>query len=194
MELILLMGSLLVFANSINPDIKSDTVQLEFSHYSFEEDIRVTKKGRETSFTTEGVNGIGGTLQTRNIDWKNWVHTLNARYYRGPDYRMFFYTTGIDYVVVRPRTPFRLLVGTEVGIGQLEIDGFRQLGNIENIPGWEVHAGLQSHFIAFDRLWNYYVRPTFRRYQFRFEGDPGVENETLNGNAFVLSAGIGIRF
>ena len=85
-------------------------------------------------------------------------------------------------------------VGGEVGIGDLDIYHFGKLGKVRDTYGWEVHSAITSYFVGYDRLWNYFVRPTLRSYQFRFEGKRSITDETINGQGFVITAGLGLRF
>ncbi len=195
MGLLVFIGSLLIFANVMNPDINTNTIQAEISRYQLQETVKIKKNNRTVaSFTPDGVEGIGITTFTSHRDLKHWVGALNLRYYRGPDYRLTFYTAGINYVAIRPNSPIRLSVGAEGGIGDLDVDRFNKYGKLRDATGWELHSALQSHFVVFDRLWNYYLRPSLRVYQFEFNGKPGVRNELIDGQGFVLSAGLGMRF
>lgn len=195
MGLLVLIGSLLIFGNSINPEIKTQAFQGELSHYQLRETIRIRENDRTVaSFTPEGIQGVGITAQTIHQDLKNWSTTLNLRYYRHADYHLVLYTAGVDYLALRPRIPLQLSVGGEVGIGDLDIYHFGKLGKVRDTYGWEVHSAITSYFVGYDRLWNYFVRPTLRSYQFRFEGKRSITDETINGQGFVITAGLGLRF
>ncbi len=195
MGLLILIGSLLIFGNASNPDIQTNTFQGEVSRYEFKDTIRIKEHKRTAvSLTPTGVEGIGLTAKTIHRDYKNWVSTLNLRHYRNPDYHLVFYTVGFDYQTRRPRIPLELSVGGEIGIGDLDVYRFGKFGKIKETFGWEVHTGIASYFIGYDRLWNYFVRPTWRSYQFHFEGKSRIPDETIDGEGFVLAAGLGLRF
>ncbi|MBF0288081.1 MAG: hypothetical protein HQM14_09710 [SAR324 cluster bacterium] len=195
MGLLVFIGSLLIFANVMNPDINTNTLQAEVSRYQLQDTVRIKQKNHVVaSFISDGVEGVGITSLTSHRDFKNWLGTLNLRYYRGSDFRLTFYTAGIDYIAIRPNSPIRLSVGAEGGIGDLDVDRLDRYGRLPDATGWEIHSALQSHFVMFDHLWNYYLRPTLRVYQFEFDGKPGIRNKIINGQGFALAAGLGMRF
>lgn len=189
------MGSLLIFGNSINPDIQTNGIQGELSRYAFKDKVQLKKKQQVVSaFSSAGADGLGITLQTTHRDFKNWSNHLNLRYYRNSDYHLTFYTVGFNYFTRRPRVPVELSVGGEIGIGSLESYQTKKWGTVRDTLGWEVSTGVQSYFIGFDRLWNYFVRPSLRSYHFSFDGKRGVKDETIDGQGFVIAAGLGLRF
>lgn len=195
MGLFIILGSLLIFGNVSNPDIETNEVQIEVSHYQFEERIKLNRNGKELgSFTPNGVQGIGMNINTIHKNNKNWLGTLNVRYYRATEYRMAMYSAGLDYVRIRPKSSARLSVGAEVGQAELKIDRFSSHGRIRDTIGWEVHSAFKSHFVAFDELWSYYVRPSMRSYKFQFDGKNGLQDELIDGEGFAIAAGLGFRF
>ncbi|MBF0277804.1 MAG: hypothetical protein HQM13_08440 [SAR324 cluster bacterium] len=195
MGLLVLIGSLLIFGNSINPEISSNSLQAELSRYEFRDKVQIKTSTRTlASFSPNGIDGAGLTVKTVHHDYKNWYSTLNLRHYRNPNYHLLFYTTGFDYQTLRPRIPIQLSVGGEVGIGELNIYRFGKYGEVRDTFGWELHSSITSFFVGNDRLWNYFVRPTLRSYHFHFEGKSGIKDEIINGQGFVLAAGLGLRF
>lgn len=195
MGLFIIVGSLLIFGNVANPDIETNEIQWELSRYQFEEDIHLQQNGHDSgSFTPRGIDGTGLVFNTVHKNYKNWLGTLNVRYYRAPEYQLVLYSTGIDYVRIRPNSPTRLSVGGEIGIGELDIDRFKSHGKVLDNVGWEVHTAFKSHFVLFNQLWSYFVRPSLRSYRFPFKGKEPFQDELIDASGFVIAAGIGLRY
>ena len=195
MELLILVGSLLVFGNVIHPDIQSSGLQGELSHYELKSNVSFKKNGQEVgSFAPRGVIGLGLGFETTHQDFKNLSNTLNLRYYHNPNYHLAFYTIGLEYSTLRPKIPLQLSVGGEFGIGRLGGKGLEEFGTAQPTYGWQVHTRIESYFVKFDRLWNYYLRPSLQSYQFPFHGKDGIQDTTINGQGLEIATGIGLRF
>ena len=60
-----------------------------------------------------------------------------------------------------------------------------------------INSGFNDAFtnMAVDEAILFYCQmPTLRVYQFRFDGENEIEDDVINGQGFVLAAGVGLRF
>lgn len=191
----MLVGSLLLFGSAINPDVQVSGLQGEFSHYEFKDTVQFKRDGQVVGdFAPDGVNGLGVGLRTTHRSFKNLSNTLNLRYYRHPDYQLTFYTVSLEYQTLRPRIPLQLSVGGALGLGSMTAEKIQQFGKVQSTFGWELHTRIESYFVGFDRLWNYFLRPSLQSYQFPFHGKSGIQNTTINGQGLEIATGIGLRF
>lgn len=190
-----LLLSSFVFANVINSDIQTESVQTELSRYEIQDDVTVQRNGNALStFELNGVDGGGVTATTVYSELPNWESTLNFRYYRGTNYLLTFYTTGLDYVRKRQNNPFQLTAGIEFGVGNFDIDPLKDHGSIAPAFGYEIHTSFRGYFVFSDRLLSYFIRPALRSYQFQFTGNDGINNIEIDAQGFVLAVGLGYLF
>lgn len=195
MLILFLVGGSLLFGNAINPDIQSDTANLEASYYYFRDSVPIKQNEEEVErFEPSVTVGWGASLYTHHRIWKNWRNTLSTRRYRSQDFRLAMYSTGFDYMVLLPKTPIRLSVGFEIGTAELKVNSLQDYGDIEDTWGGEIHTEVSNYFVFYEQLWNYFIRPSLRFYQYPFEGKQTISNEMINGDGLVVSAGIGMKF
>lgn len=195
MGLILLIGSLLIFINSSNPDLKINFFKTDLRHFNFNEKLTLTNHGKKLStFQANGVDGLGTNLESSYRSWESWKHNLNIQYYRDPDYHLVFYSTGMEFSTLHPKSSVELSLGAEFGIGELTIYSFQDYGEIDYALGWSAFAQYTNHFVLGEKIWNFFVSPAIKSYPFKFRGKEEIEDENIQAKGSEISAGIGFKF
>ncbi|MGK5091704.1 hypothetical protein WDW89_06760 [Deltaproteobacteria bacterium TL4] len=195
MNFLFIFGSILLFGNTITPDIQSNTMSGSFEYYELKDEITIEKQHQTVArFAPSGASGIGLTLYTHHRVWKSWRHLLTLRHYQSRDFSLDLYTTGIDYVEQLPGLPITYALGAEIGKGEFKIKALENYGVFKETLGKEVHLDVSHYFILFENLGHVFIRPAYRYHEFIFDGKTGVTNQTINGDGIALSTGIGFRF
>lgn len=129
-----------------------------------------------------------------NREWPNLFYTLAYKRFPELDYDLNLTTLGMGYQAWRPHTTMQLAVGAEAGSAQFNVKKLRSFGKLEESLGWEIYATATNHFVFYNKLWQYSVRPAFRSYVFAFRGRHDIQDAFLEGKAGSLSIGLGTSF
>ena len=195
MLLLFVIGSVLLFGNAWDPDIQTNTVNLETSYYEFKDSVTLRRDDTPVAtFTPSQLAGGGLSLYSYHRIKNSFRHTLSFRRYPANDYLINLYTTGIDTFFTFPQIPIRLAFGGEIGIGELKIPKFDTYGTMGDALGGEVHLEFSNYFVLNKQLGNYFIRPTFRQYHFPFSGKKDIADLKINGDGLALAVGVGLQF
>jgi hypothetical protein len=188
-SLILLLGSVFIFAN---PNLGDPTAVADYGYYGISD--RLPANGTRSSLDVSGAYGAGIGFQSYYLDQSPWRHSLNLRYYEGDGYDITMTSLGFDYTTTVPNSPIRLGVGVEAGAGQFSAHGYSSVLDSRETFGWEVHTEVSNYFVSQGYVWNLYIRPAFRFYEYPLDGRGGYPDQQINGTAPALTAGVGLEF
>lgn len=143
--LLMLLGSLLIFAN---PEVRLDAVSPHWNQTS----------------AFQGASGLGGSLYGHYRDNRAMRHSLNLRAYENGNYRSTTYSLGVDALLPLQQSPIELAVGIELGSSDLRYqDGS---GSESERLGGDLHAEVAQYFTVGDTLLYGFVRPAWQFYEF----------------------------
>lgn len=188
-SLILLLGTAFIFAN---PDLGNYAATGEYGYYALSDTLPSAPgvSGREV----DGAYGFGASVQATYLDRSPWRHSIHLRQFEEDGYSLQFITVGLDYTATIPEAPIQLAIGAELGSGEFSPSGYGSLLKSRDSFGGEVHTEISQYFVSQNQVAYFFVRPSFRFFEFTLDGQSGYPSKEVNGTAPAIAAGIGIEF
>jgi len=187
-SLILLLGSAFIFAN---PDLGKYSATADYGYYAISDTIE-EYKGIE-SRAINGAYGFGLGVNGTYLNHSPWRHSVTYREYDASNYIIKTMNVGIDYTATVPQAPIQLAVGAELGTGVFHLQNYGYLKSRETTGG-QIHTELSHYFIVQERVAYFFLKPSFRFYEFALSGQQGHPNQEINGTVPALTAGVGLEF
>ena len=187
-SLILLLGSAFIFAN---PDLGNYSATADYGYYAISDTIEGSK-GIE-SRAVNGAYGFGLGVHGTYLNRSPWRHSLTYREYEASNYFIKTMNVGLDYTTTVPQAPIQLAVGAELGTGIFHPQNYKYLKPRETTGG-QIHTELSHYFVVQDRVAYFFLKPSFRFYEFALSGQQGHPDQEINGTVPALSAGVGLEF
>ena len=93
------------------------------------------------------------------------------------------------------RSPWRhsLTYREYEGTGILHPQNYKYLKPRETTGG-QIHTELSHYFVVQERVAYFFLKPSFRFYEFALSGQQGHPDQEINGTVPALSAGVGLEF
>jgi hypothetical protein len=187
-SLILLLGSAFIFAN---PDLGNHAATADYGYYALSDTIEESEGIKSTA--VNGSYGFGLGVYGTYLNRSPWRHSVLFREYYGSDYQIQMISVGLDYVATVPQAPIQITVGAELGSGELKPNSYGYLESRETTGG-QIHTEFSHYFVVKERVAFFFIRPSFRFYEFALSGQQGDPDQEINGTVPALSAGVGLEF